>query len=126
MNEESALVVFQNKKIRRIWYNNEWHFSVVDVVEVLSESPSPRQYWSVLKGREPQLLTFCLQLKLQSTDGKYYRAKDDESLRGIYKEIAMITDTKVGKNLGISFLVISLILVLIEWVMINTKYRTIP
>lgn len=72
MEIQNALVVFQDKNIRRIWYEKEWWFSVVDVVEALTESQSPRQYWGVLKGRENQLLTFCLQLKLPSSDGKYY------------------------------------------------------
>ena len=64
MDKDKALVVFQDKGIRRIWYNNEWCYSVVDIVQALTDSPSPRQYWGVLKGREPQLLTICLQLKL--------------------------------------------------------------
>lgn len=71
-DQKNKLVIFQDKKIRRIWHKNEWFFSVVDVVEALTESPSPRQYWGVLKGREAQLLTICLQLKLASTDGKKY------------------------------------------------------
>lgn len=50
----------------------EWYFSVVDIIEILTNSPSPRQYWGVLKQREPQLLTICLQLKLESADGKKY------------------------------------------------------
>jgi len=62
LNENKALVVFQDKKIRRIWHENEWFFSVIDVVEALTDSPSPRQYWGVFKGRETQLLTLCLQL----------------------------------------------------------------
>lgn len=68
----NALMVFQDKKIRRIWHKNEWYFSVVDVIAALTDSPSPRQYWGVLKARESQLLTFCLQLKLPSGDGKFY------------------------------------------------------
>ncbi len=48
---DKVLVVFQDKQIRRIWYNEEGYFFVIDVVEVLTNSPSPRQYWSVLKGR---------------------------------------------------------------------------
>lgn len=67
---QKGLIVFQDKKIRRLWYNNEWFYSVTDIVEVLTDSPSPRQYWGVLKGRESQLLTICLQLKLPAEDGK--------------------------------------------------------
>ncbi len=72
MVTDNALIAFQDKKIRRIWHNNEWYFSVVDVVAALTDSPSPRQYWGVLKGRENQLLTLCLQLKLLSSDDKNY------------------------------------------------------
>ncbi len=80
----NTLVVFQDKKIRRIWHNNEWHFSVVNVIEALTDSPSPRQYWGVLKGRETQLLTLCLQLKLPSIDNKYY-ATDCASTKAMFK-----------------------------------------
>ena len=52
MEEKNKLVVFQYKKIRRIWHNDEWYFSVVDVVEILTESPTPRQYWVKVKDRE--------------------------------------------------------------------------
>jgi len=48
MQEENkqALVVFQDKKIRRVWHNGEWYFSVVDVVGALTESGDARKYWS--------------------------------------------------------------------------------
>ena len=72
IDSKNALVVFQGKYIRRIWNNNQWYFSVVDVVRALTDSPSPRQYLGVLKSRETQLLTICLQLKLASADGKKY------------------------------------------------------
>ena len=49
MEQDNKIVLFQEKKIRREWHNNEWYFSVIDVVEVLSESLSPRRYWSDLK-----------------------------------------------------------------------------
>jgi DNA-damage-inducible protein D len=71
-DQNDKLVLFQSKHIRRIWYEKEWFFSIVDIVEALTESRAPRQYWGVLKGREPQLLTICLQLKLESDDGKKY------------------------------------------------------
>jgi hypothetical protein len=72
MKNKNSLAIFEGKEIRKIWHNREWWFSVVDIVEVLTGSLVPRQYWGVLKGRETQLLTICLQLKLESSDGKKY------------------------------------------------------
>ena len=73
---DKALVVFQNKKIRRKWYDNEWYFSAVDIVAALTESKDPRNYWKVLKHRLNQegseVVTKCNQLKLPASDGKYY------------------------------------------------------
>ena len=76
MNNDKSLVAFQDKNIRRTWFNDEWWFSVVDIVEGLTDSPNPRKYWSVLKTRlkqeGSQLATNCSQLKMQSADGKFY------------------------------------------------------
>ena len=47
MDSNKALVVFQGRKIRRTWHNEEWYFSVVDVVGVLTDSEDPRNYWKV-------------------------------------------------------------------------------
>tara|TARA_Y100000310_G_scaffold185581_1_gene185675 strand:+ start:2012 stop:2839 length:828 start_codon:yes stop_codon:yes gene_type:complete len=70
---EKALVVFQGKEIRRIWHNNEWFYSVVDVVAALTESPAPRQYWGKVKDREfkqLELSPIWVQLKLIADDDK--------------------------------------------------------
>jgi len=48
-NNKKSLVVFENKKIRRTWFNDEWWFSVVDIIEALTESVRARKYWSDLK-----------------------------------------------------------------------------
>jgi prophage antirepressor-like protein len=75
MTQQNALVVFQDKQIRRTIHNNEWYFSVVDVVGVLTESPYPTKYWTQVKEREfdaIQLSPIWRQLKLPSTDGKSY------------------------------------------------------
>ncbi len=72
MGSDSALVVFQDKKIRRLWHDGEWYFSVVDIIAILTDSSNPNNYWKVLKHRENQLVTICNQLKLISADGKYY------------------------------------------------------
>ena len=76
MEETSSLVVFQDKRIRRIWENDEWWFSVVDVVGILTESQDARKYWNKLSQRlreeGSEVVTKCHQLKLPSSDGKYY------------------------------------------------------
>jgi len=70
--------LFESKQVRSVWSeaDQKWYFSVVDVIEVLTESPNPRKYWSVLKTRLKkeggQLTTICSQLKMKSADGKYY------------------------------------------------------
>ena len=76
---ENKIKVFEKKQVRTLWNaeEEEWYFSVVDVVGVLTDSPNPRKYWSVLKSRlkseGSELTTNCSQLKLQSADGKYYK-----------------------------------------------------
>jgi len=77
MAEESqrGLIVFQDKKIRRIWHNKEWYFSIIDIVATLTDSPAPRQYWGKVKDREfvkLELSPIWVQLKLISADGKMY------------------------------------------------------
>ena len=73
--EQNKLVVFGGKKIRRIWHTEEWYFSVVDIVEALTDSPTPRQYWGKVKQREfidLQLSPIWIQLKLEAADSKKY------------------------------------------------------
>ena len=70
--------LFEGKEIRRVWNSEkgDYYFSVVDVISVLSNSNNPRKYWSILKNRlkneGSELTTKCSQLKLKSSDGKYY------------------------------------------------------
>ena len=80
MSEEKTQIrLFEEQKVRTIWNaeEEEWYFSVVDVVAVLTESPNPRKYWSVLKTRlkseGSQLTTNCSQLKMPAADGKMYK-----------------------------------------------------
>jgi len=49
MKKNDKLVIFQSKKIRREWHDDEWFYSVVDIVEVLSDSSNPRDYWYKMK-----------------------------------------------------------------------------
>jgi hypothetical protein len=74
----SDVKLFESQKIRSHWDGEKgtWYFSIVDIVGVLTDSPNPRKYWSVLKTRLKQegseLTTNCSQLKMQSADGKFY------------------------------------------------------
>ena len=96
MNKDNALVVFQDKKIRRIWHGNEWYFSVVDVVAALTDSPTPRQYWGKIKDREfakLELSPIWVQLKILSTDGKSYDT-DCADKRSMFRIIQSIPSKK--------------------------------
>lgn len=78
MKQQNAIQIFENKKVRTIWLANheKWYFSIIDVIEVLTDSPRPRKYWNALKTKlktEGSELSQNLgQLKLQAADGKYY------------------------------------------------------
>ena len=75
----SNILPFENRHIRSLWdaEQEKWYFSVVDVIAILTDSPNPRRYWSVLKTRQRkegcELATNCSQLKMQATDSKYYK-----------------------------------------------------
>ncbi|RKY40206.1 MAG: phage antirepressor protein [Candidatus Makaraimicrobium thalassicum] len=96
MDSEDALVVFQGKQIRRTWHDNQWYFSVVDVISVLTDSPTPRQYWGKVKDRafkKLELSPVWVQLKLQSPDGKYYRT-DCANTESLFRIIQSIPSKK--------------------------------
>ncbi len=91
------LVVFEGKNIRRTWYNNEWYFSVVDVVDALEASTQPRKYWSDLKvkliGEGFELSDKIGQLKLMSSDNKYYET-DCANTKNLFRIIQSIPSKK--------------------------------
>ncbi len=91
--KEQSTIPFEGKPIRKVWENDEWWFSIVDVIEVLTNSVKPRDYWSVLKKREPQLPTLCRQLKLQSSDGKFYKT-DVSNTEGILRIVMSVPSSK--------------------------------
>ena len=95
MTKQNAIKVFEEKKVRTVWDSDkeEWYFSIVDVIAVLTDSPNPRKYWSVLKTRlkkeGSELTTNCSQLKMQSSDGKFYKTDvaDVEQLSRLIRSI---------------------------------------
>ena len=91
--ENSNLMPLEGVKIRKTWHNEEWYFSVVDVIEVLTDSPIPRNYWSILKKREPQLHTVCMQLKIQASDGRQ-RLTDCANTEGVLRIVMSVPSPK--------------------------------
>ena len=98
MSQNDKIQLFENKRIRTAWdaEKEEWYFSIVDVVAVLTDQPDQRhaaKYWSVLKTRlkkeGSELTTKCSQLKMRSADGKRYNTDvaDTEQLLRIIQSI---------------------------------------
>ena len=83
----------KTRKVRRLWDNEDWWFSVVDVVGALTDSDRPRKYWSDLKVKiqeeGSELSDKIGQLKLQSEDGKF-RETDCANLEGVFRIIQSI------------------------------------
>jgi len=99
MNKETAIKLFENRQVRTVWNEEEeeWYFSIVDVVAVLTDSPNPRKYWSVLKTRLKQegneTATNCSQLKLLMPDGKM-RLTDVANTEQLFRLIQSIPSPK--------------------------------
>jgi hypothetical protein len=93
------IAVFEDKKIRRVFHKGEWYFSIIDIVEVLSDSSNPRRYWSDLKiqlfEKEgfSQLYGKIVQLKLESSDGKKYET-DTANTETVFRIIQSIPSPK--------------------------------
>ena len=99
MTKRNQIQLFNQKKVRTVWDSDteEWYFSVVDVVEILTDSPDPKRYWSVLKSRlkkegvEPT--TICSTLKLKAADGKM-RMTDVATSEQLFRIIQSIPSPK--------------------------------
>lgn len=93
MNTIKEIALFEGREIRKVWYKEKLHFSIVDVVAILSDSNNPRKYWNKLKerlkGEGSELVTKCHQLKLAASDGKYYLtdAGDRETILRLIQSI---------------------------------------
>ncbi len=95
---DTKLAIFQEKSIRKIIYEWEWYFSVVDIIWALDASTNPRKYWNKLKERlvkewANELVTNCHQLKLLSSDGKKYKT-DCVNTKNAFRLIQSIPSKK--------------------------------
>lgn len=98
MDTINKINVFRGKKIRKVIFQNEWWFSITDVVGALTDSVDPRDYWFRMKDRvkideEIELSTLCRQLKLESADGKMYLT-DCANTESLFRIIQSIPSPK--------------------------------
>ena len=95
MTQKQSIQLFEERNVRTIWDDEQekWYFSVVDVIAILTDSPTPRNYWKVLKNRLKkegnESVTNCNQLKLLAADGKRYLSDvaDQEQLFRIIQSV---------------------------------------
>ena len=95
MTRKNAIKLFQDQHVRVHWDDKEekWFFSIVDIIGLLTESVNPNNYWKVLKSRlkkeGSELVTNCNQLKMESSDGKFYKTDvaDTEQLLRLIQSI---------------------------------------
>jgi len=99
-DQDKSLIIFQDKKIRRIWYNEEWYFSVIDIIAVLTDQADyqkARKYWNKLNQRlreeGSETVTKCHQLKLPALDGKL-RLTDCANTKSMFRIIQSIPSRK--------------------------------
>jgi DNA-damage-inducible protein D len=98
VNKENALVVFQGMDIRREWYKDEWYFSIVDIVAVLTDSTDPKQYIKKIRQRDPELNTkwgiICTPVEMLAPDGKI-RTTNSANTESLLRLIQSIPSKKV-------------------------------
>lgn len=98
-NNDKGLVILKGKNIRRIEYNGEWYFSIIDIIDALTETKNARRYWSDLKRKLAeeegftQLYEKIVQLKLTANDGKNY-STDTADTETIFRIIQSIPSPK--------------------------------
>lgn len=99
MKQETAIKIFEEKKVRTVWDedNEKWYFSIVDVVAALTNSPNPQVYWRVLKKRLKdegnETVTNCNALKMEAPDGKM-RMTDIADTEQLFRLIQSIPSPK--------------------------------
>jgi DNA-damage-inducible protein D len=92
-NMTNELINFEHTPIRKILHNEEWYFSIIDIIAALIESSNHQTYWYVLKKREPQLLTICKKFKFLAPDGKM-RPTDCANTEGVFRIIMSVPSPK--------------------------------
>ena len=92
--EEQHLMPFEGKDMRKIWHNDEWYFSIIDIMGILTGSPKPSNYWDTLKRRDTQLSAICGKFKFLAPDGKM-RATECANTEGVFRILMSVPSPKV-------------------------------
>ena len=99
MTKETAIKLFESKQVRSVWDSEaeKWHFSIIDVIEILTGTDRPRKYWSDLKSKllkeGSELSEKIGQLKMQSSDGKMYQT-DVADTQQLFRLIQSVSSPK--------------------------------
>jgi DNA-damage-inducible protein D len=91
--ENLDLIPFQGERIRRNFHEGEWYFSIIDIIEMLIDTPNAQSYWGKIKEREPQLLTICQKFKFAANDGKM-RSTDCANTEGVLRIVMSVPSPK--------------------------------
>ena len=91
--KEQNLMPFEGKAFRKVLHNEEWYFSVIDIIGFLTDSDAPSQYWHNMKKRDEQLSPICLKLKLTGLDGRA-RPSDCANTEGIFRIMMSVPSPK--------------------------------
>ena len=90
---DNQLTPFNGTEIRKVWLEEQWFFSVVDVIQILTDSTNPNDYWYRLKKRENELSTICRKLKIKSDDNKMYTS-DCANTEGVFRILMSVPSPK--------------------------------
>jgi DNA-damage-inducible protein D len=93
---DNHLTPFEGTGIRKLWHDEQWYFSAVDVIQILTESPKPTAYWNKVQKaltEESQLYPFWIKLKLTGLDGRK-RASDCATTEGVFRIIMSVPSPK--------------------------------
>ena len=98
MKQDNKLSLFDGKPIRKVWNNEQWFFSIIDIIEILTDSPTPRKYWDKVKRKLKEEGTnetspIWRQFKLMASDDKL-RLTDCANTEGVFRIIMSVPSPK--------------------------------
>ena len=93
MENQNSIVPFEGQEIRKIWHDEQWYFSVIDIIHSLTDSTQPSKYWNNIKIKENQLSLILRKFKFPAPDGKM-RSTDCANTEGVFRIIMSVPSPK--------------------------------